>query len=497
VPPIPFGKKWTPTGIDLKKPFELEVEGTAGLPAGIAARHRFRNDRWEVDLLVEQNGTSLSDKSTVKDLRPEGKERSGGLFFRLKQGSNVSVFPPDAEALPYRASGPFGRKWYPERFDLKKPFELDVEEAPELPPGVYAGHRFRNNLWEIDLFLAQKGRQKMISEKSTIRNLHPAKRAVPLSASPASGGLHFRLTQENKVYPFRVDGEPLPYDSKSEFRKNFEVDSIDFRRPFDLQQEFEYANSPVKQIIALELFRNCHRLANVPLQSSLSIKPSKPDDIGDPKAAKPAAAPAAGAAGAPEAGTTPHGLPRMRYIFRTPQCRHVPFVLHLLVDQTHMHEVLMAMANSRLRIQTTQVQFRHSGSGQGVAEAPAGPSLGGARFGGGPAAATPTAAAEEDPNLLEMVVYGVASLYERFPPKTAPQPGQGEAPKPPAGGPAAPTAKGPEPGKAAPPPAAAPPAKAPEPPKPADAAKAAAPPAKPPEGAKPPEKTQGEGPKKP
>jgi hypothetical protein len=338
--------------------------------------------------------------------------------------------------------------------------EVKIEGDKEpLPRGVAARHLFRNNLWEINFLVEQKGREWFISDRSTIKNLHPDHRTVPLSASPASGGLHFLLTQSNKVRRFRVDGEPLPYGASTSFRKSIPVDTIDFKKPFGLEQEFETANSPVRQIMDLELWKNSHRTSSMPLMTSLLIKP-KPDDLGTPPAAgtppggapagapvggKPSAAAPGGAPGAPAAAagadtgdTTPNGLPRRRYLFRTEQVRHIPIALHLVVDQAHMHEVLVAMSNSRLRVQTTQVQYRHLSGFRPETTTQLPSDQGGGVY-----------APEEDPNLLEMAIYGIASIYERFPPKNAPPAAAAPAgapatgtPAPATGAPAAPTAAG-------------------------------------------------------
>ena len=71
--------------------------------------------------------------------------------------------------------------------------------------------------------------------------------------------------------------------------------------------------------------------------------------------------------------TTNMGFDRNRYLFVTDQSRHLPVAMTLTVDQSHLHEILVAIANSRLRFQTTQVEFRRvpaaasaSSSGTGV-----------------------------------------------------------------------------------------------------------------------------------
>src|SRR5262249_53408471 len=96
---------------------------------------------------------------------------------------------------------------------------------------------------------------------------------------------------------------------------------------------------------------------------------------GAPPGGMPAGAPGGpggergGAGGAADAAQGPK-MPgngyfdRNRYLFVTDESRHLPFAITLTVDQSHLHEILVALANSPLRIQTTQVEFRrlHAGS---------------------------------------------------------------------------------------------------------------------------------------
>ena len=154
--------------------------------------------------------------------------------------------------------------------------------------------------------------------------------------------------------------------------------------------------------------------------------------------------------------TPNYKIDRDRYLFVTEQSRHLPLAVTLNVDQSHLHEVLAAFANSRLRFQTTQVEFRRvpaaarssSGSTQpggfgpapGVGDAPPpmpttpspggsgapsplGGSSGGRRpngvgpndFGPNTPATGQAPAAMDNPNLVEVTIYGIASLYERPP----------------------------------------------------------------------------------
>jgi hypothetical protein len=129
-------------------------------------------------------------------------------------------------------------------------------------------------------------------------------------------------------------------------------------------------------------------------------------------------------------------LERNRYLKVTPQCRQLPVALSLVVDQAHLEEVLYALANSPLRIQTTQVDFRHvrgikpasaeggPPGGDGAGPPPKFPREGAfdGRVGGPPPEGGAEGAPrnEDDPNLIQLEVYGIAAVYQRPPPKTKP-----------------------------------------------------------------------------
>src|SRR5581483_10666614 len=66
-----------------------------------------------------------------------------------------------------------------------------------------------------------------------------------------------------------------------------------------------------------------------------------------------------GGGGAPTDGTRINKIDRQRYIYVTPQCKHLPIAVRLIVDQSHINDVLTAVSNSRLRIQITQVTLNH------------------------------------------------------------------------------------------------------------------------------------------
>jgi hypothetical protein len=178
-----------------------------------------------------------------------------------------------------------------------------------------------------------------------------------------------------------------------------------------------------------------------------------------------------GLGGGADKSTTPQGpIAPNRYVDVSEQCRRLPVGLVLVVDQAYVPDVLTALANSRLQMWTTQIHWKHVGGvtapdagsagsggaphsgmgeggpmgggvppgvGPGIGRPGSGSSLGGppAGFGSGMGGkgqpGTPGggglggtgsdpsnagALSQDDPNLIELAIYSIASLYEKPPP---------------------------------------------------------------------------------
>ena len=198
-----------------------------------------------------------------------------------------------------------------------------------------------------------------------------------------------------------------------------------------------------------------------------------------------------GPGGGASSSTTLSGLTIQRYIDANEQVRHMPVAMTLIVKEENIPDVLAAFTNSKLRIQVTQFHWQHyrgsimpqqveetpgpAPTSQPVAQAPAmgprgrfseregrgeatpqrGPSGAARRFAGsqegmgfvapqlqaGPGnqgkglfsnaaggAGSQSVDQEEDMGLMEISVYGVASLYEKFPPKAPSAEGAAQPP---------------------------------------------------------------------
>lgn len=396
---------------------------------------------------------------------------------------------------------------------LKEVPPKDPKAKEELPPGVVLKKVFRNSIWELTLLFEPKeagGKALVVSEKSTIKNINAAERTMLLANPKTNRGLPFRVVQPPGFFEIQVSGEPLPYGASTEIKKRWSVSPVDpmnATKPMVVEQVLDWEISPIRRIDQLALAHHSHRTVTAGLKVNEALKKLDPDPDGGTEGAPAAGAPGTEGAGAtgsnpmaamskmgpsmgmggamgPGAGggdvTRINGIPRERYMHVTPQCRHLPIAMRLVVDQAHIHDVLAAIANSRLRIQVTQVTLHHTvdqrptpvaaagGAAGGTTRPPTGGGTSGGlgdpggmsgmmsammgRFGGGGSGGltgrpfqpgqtgrqvgegvmggsggAPGVAGgsggqaagggmfQDTAQLVELSVYGIASLYERFP----------------------------------------------------------------------------------
>lgn len=291
------------------------------------------------------------------------------------------------------------------------PQPIDDKKEPK-PEGVEARHRYRNQNWEITLYIRKnKNGQSVIGGDSTIKNVQPTRRPQPLTSAKGEGIL-FNVAQAPVQTRFEVRGEPVAPDETRSFsqrdkdREDYDpLDGIVWERakerPIIVSQGFDYTNSPIRRINAISLTKQDCRTYTWPLQANQAL--AQLDAIPEDPNAKPADASAsstsmagAGSTGGPPGGMPgggssvammpmgPGGMPGMaggyappvnltqhneidrnRYLQPTsqdktvnPPSRHLPLALQLIVEQSHMQDVLVALANARLRFQITQAEFR-------------------------------------------------------------------------------------------------------------------------------------------
>ena len=334
---------------------------------------------------------------------------------------------------------------------------------------------FRNASWEVTLVFDKDDKgQLRISPDSRIKNVHVSHREQTLGnpSVPIDGAFFWIHQGESPGRTFHFEGEKVPWDKERPLGvdNGYQLSAIDPMKPVELEQVFDRGDTPIASIEEIRIpyvsNRNAHRplVAAPPKRfgkteavadktktadassSSLPMGVAPPISSGGPSMMQMGGMGAMGGQGGASstgaAQSTPDrtsniGLDRARYLFVTDQSRHLPLAMTLTVDQSHLHEILVAVANSRLRFQTTQVEFRRQPAGGGASTGPGSnmspstgltpssmpaegpmptPSFRPPAFGGGApgaTAATMTTPAFDNPNLVEVTIYGIASLYER------------------------------------------------------------------------------------
>jgi len=341
------------------------------------------------------------------------------------------------------------------------------KEKIPVPPGAV---RFRNRTWELDLFVDKN----TVKGTSTIRNINPSGRPQALVVEGL--GTVFRLRQNKQSSELKeIRGVLLAPNQTSTLGADTSFDSLNLSQPFEVEQVFDKATSPLKRIEALEIgtLAMSHRIAPVTLTKGPATI-EEPKKEGEDTTAGMGMGMGmnmgmySGGMGMqplnPDDYTPQNALVRKRYVQVNEQVRRLPIAFSVSIDQAYIPDVLAAVANSRLRIQTTQFHWQHTpnyspgdatsgmGPGTGVpgmGQPPRqswddnprpmggtpvkgggggpGPGIGMGPFGMGPFGPGGMGPDGSDPgasdtdsvqrNLVELSVYGIASLYNKFTPK--------------------------------------------------------------------------------
>jgi hypothetical protein len=344
---------------------------------------------------------------------------------------------------------------------------------------------FVNTEWKLELVLKEKeGEDKPILHYRLI-NVGKRRQALQvLFLIGYNGG-----KDQEELF---VEGDPLAPEKFTEKELPVKVSG----RPDGFErvmQMFDWRTAPVKRInkiVWAQHSAHSNRTYRTALQAGRVSQgkvpaggqggaPQAPNTIAPAPGAPPTESKYMGAAGGGSATVTDNGLERERYSDVSDQVRRMPVALVVICDQAHIQDMLGAVANSKLRIQTTQWDWKryHGDIKPKIDEAgalvdaprrpvaPSGPRGGspptgappGSRrpgmgagprpFGGagggnwrppaGSGSAAARAAAEEQQwDLVELAVYGVASLYEKPPVENnasgnPPASGQAQANSPP------------------------------------------------------------------
>ena len=310
-----------------------------------------------------------------------------------------------------------------------QPFSPHVkpEGKPEKGTAYVAESRYRNISWELHLLFEKDDAsgKYYVSKNSTIRNVHPSQRFQAGSRRPnekeKNPPLQFRVKQQPKPFILEVRTEDMPYNKLAGFNKAQEVtDDFDPTKPFEVEQIFDWYTAPIRRIDDIKTCINSHRTLSVQLKPNpvfskpLEEKPADPNapvtPPPPPNPNDPTSGPAAPGAPTTLPATEFNGLERNRYLNATDTCRDLPFAVVIVLEQPHLDDFLVQLANSNLRIQVTQDSFIRVRNVGPTADASAGgtrPPVGAPASGAAPTQPT-------DPNLVEVTVYGIAAMYEKF-----------------------------------------------------------------------------------
>jgi hypothetical protein len=310
-------------------------------------------------------------------------------------------------------------------------------------------YSFKNSYFAVELTL---DKDQNLAFK--IRNLMPRRQKLDLS---------FRVlmnkAEGSAPEVIRISGLPLmPAGAKGDsFSQNNPRDNkqADRQGIYSVEQVLTWETAAVKRIDQITIGSNdpaeiAHSHRTYPLglrpfdekdmDKAAELNKGRPD--GPPmnreqpgRGGPMGGGPMGGGAGANKTPTF-HGLWTDRYVEVSDQSRRLPVAVALIVDQDHVNRVITAFNNSKLRFLESQVLLNHypgslqpplpdekkdpaAGSGRPFQfrgrEGPMGPM--GPR--GGPGPEQPAAGASDMETNMEMVVYGIMTLYQRYPPRPA------------------------------------------------------------------------------
>jgi hypothetical protein len=287
-------------------------------------------------------------------------------------------------------------------------------------------YTFRNPYWEMGLNL-QSSNKLVVS----LKNLLSRKQKLEVK---------FRVRFNKTMAPeiISISGDPL--GPQKEWKKDilFKDDNPARKGIYGVEQVLTWETAAVKRIdlvsvgsLSSDEYSHGHRTFaddQKPLTAKKELKPGEalPALVTDTQKSR--APGGRGSARTKRVDTTAldqtrHGLIRNRYVEFSPQARRVPVSLALIVDQDHIDRVETAFNNSKLRFLTTQVLLNQYTS----SVRPQLPLVDDKGVVGPPRVAPPTYGQPGAPvagasggleleNNYEMVLYGIVTLYERYPP---------------------------------------------------------------------------------
>jgi hypothetical protein len=290
-------------------------------------------------------------------------------------------------------------------------------------------YTFRNPYWEMGLNLQSPSKLVV-----TLKNLLSRKQKLEVK---------FRVRLNKTMAPeiISISGDPL--GPQKEWKKDylFKDDNPSRKGIYGVEQVLTWETAAVKRVdlvsvgsLSSDEYSHGHRTFaddQKALTARVELKPGEALPALPTNAQKKPSFGGRGSARSKRVDTTAldqtrHGLIRNRYVEFSDQSRRVPVSLALIVDQDHIDRVETAFNNSKLRFLTTQVLLNQYTS----SVRPQLPPVDGQGVVGPPRVAPPTYGAQGDSrggtgggleleNNYEMVLYGIVTLYERYPPKLA------------------------------------------------------------------------------
>jgi hypothetical protein len=311
-----------------------------------------------------------------------------------------------------------------------------VKPGKDIDPNDPLQGSFENPYWHLDLKIAKKDQGFVLTGR--ISNPETGDDGLPRPKRILQiGQIYFWLFLDKealdedaptKPVAVSIQGESLTPGKSMEIRETPVLVELAPQGIFGVQQVLERRTSPIKRIDQLLLGQQSHRTYKplvdpVFMRDGMVMRPP-PKTSGPPIPGKEA----------PRTDQTENGLLSQRYYnhqTEDTEVRRIPIGLNLVVDQAHMPEVEAALVSSRLRFQITQVSWQHF---RGTLTATEDDKRPRPKIDQPPRPGEQQERPEEGPkDLVELTIYGIASLYDRPTDKKADPKDKGKGDKLPKG----------------------------------------------------------------
>jgi len=206
------------------------------------------------------------------------------------------------------------------------------------------------------------------------------------------------------------EGKKITDTFATVFDMSDELKGADAKKVTAVEQMLTWETAGVKRIDTVHIgtpLAQSHRTFNRPLKSFFPEEKKK-EEIGEDGKKKIEVK-------GLELKVTDNGMLLERYLDVTPQSRRLPVALVLIVDQRQLYRVQAALADCQFRFLTTQVVMNRCPDSMRPPKQEAGP-MGFEGIRPQPQEEQQSGANQQETN-VELVIYGVITLYERYPPR--------------------------------------------------------------------------------